>query len=65
MAVAMYPGNKRHSLLLAVGEAQLAIVDYEPSSHTLKTKMLYNYEQDDQRTMFLQQTFLPQVIHAT
>ena len=61
IAAAKYPGNKRHSLLVAVGEAQLAVVDYDPSSHTLKTRMLYNYEQDDQRQMFLQQTFLPQV----
>ena len=58
---AKYPGNRRHSLLVAVGEAQLAVVDYDPSSHCFKTRMLYNYEQDDQRQMFLQQTFLPQV----
>lgn len=61
MAIARYPGNKRDSLLVAVGEAQLSVVDYDPSSHTLKTRMLYNYEQDDQRQMFLQQTFIPQV----
>ena len=39
----------------------MAVVDYDPSSHCFKTRMLYNYEQDDQRQMFLQQTFLPQV----
>ena len=61
MAAAKYPGNKRHSVLIAVGEAQLAVVDYDPTSHSIKTRMLYNYEQDDQRTMFLQQNFLPQV----
>ena len=58
---AKYPGNRRHSLLVAVGEAQLAVVDYDPSAHCFKTRMLYNYEQDDQRQMFLQQTFSPQV----
>ena len=31
LAACRYPGNKRHSLLIAVGEAQLSVVDYDPS----------------------------------
>ena len=38
-----------------------AVIITLPSANDIKTRMLYNYEQDEQRQMFLQQTYVPQV----
>ena len=38
-----------------------AVIVTLPSANDIKTRMLYNYEQDEQRQMFLQQTYVPQV----
>ena len=43
----MFPGGKRETLLIAFYDAKLSILEYDPTTHDLKTHSLHYFEADE------------------
>lgn len=49
-----FAASKRDSLILAFSSAKVSIVEYDPSTHDLKTTSLHYFEEQDMRSGFTQ-----------
>ncbi|XP_064410026.1 cleavage and polyadenylation specificity factor subunit 1 isoform X2 [Latimeria chalumnae] len=59
MASVQLAGAKRDALLLSFQDAKLAVVEYDPGTHDLKTLSLHYFEEPEQRDGFVQNVHIP------
>uniref|UniRef100_A0AAY4D4H2 Cleavage and polyadenylation specificity factor subunit 1 n=1 Tax=Denticeps clupeoides TaxID=299321 RepID=A0AAY4D4H2_9TELE len=61
MASVQLVGTNRDALLLSFKDAKLAVVEYDPGTHDLKTLSLHYFEEPELRDGFVQNVHIPMV----